>query len=125
MLWSGTQNFWTWLDIKDLNQAPAQPLAWIPDRFWWWWRASRVVSDYDLTGAAREVIDEFPFFSFLHADLHPHVLAIPFILLTVAVALNLFLGGWRGDVKLSRRKPANRACRASWRRRWCWAAWPS
>ena len=97
---AGTRNFWTWLDIKDLNQAPAQPLGWIPDRFWWWWRASRVVSDYDLTGAAREVIDEFPFFSFLHADLHPHVLAIPFILLTVAIALNIFLGGWRGGLQL-------------------------
>ena len=100
ILWSGTQNFWTWLDIKELNQAPVQPYAWIPDRFWWWWRASRVISDYDLMGGAREVIDEFPFFSFLHADLHPHVLAIPFILLTIAVALNIFLGGWPGGMGL-------------------------
>ena len=98
ILWSGTQNFWTWLDIKELNQAPAEGFSFVPDRFWWWWRASRVISDYDLKGEAREVISEFPFFSFLHADLHPHVLAIPFILLTVAVALNIFLGGWRGEV---------------------------
>ncbi len=42
-LWGATPNFWTWLDIKDLNQAPALPLGWIPDRFWWWWRASRVI----------------------------------------------------------------------------------
>ena len=47
-----------------------------------------------------EVIDEFPFFSFLLGDLHPHVLAIPFGLLAIAAALNLFLGGWRGEVKL-------------------------
>lgn len=98
LFWRGTSNFWTWLDIQDLNQAPAQPYSWIPDRFWWWWRASRVISDYDLPGKAREVIDEFPFFSFLHADLHPHVLAIPFILLTLAVALNIFLDGWRGQM---------------------------
>ena len=100
ILWSGTQNFWTWLDIKELNQAPAQPFSWIPDRFWWWWRASRVISDYDLMGEAREVIAEFPFFSFLHADLHPHVLAIPFILVAIGVALNIFLGGWRGETDL-------------------------
>ncbi len=98
--WSDTQNFWTWMGIKDLNEAPALPLGLIPDRFWWWWRASRVVSDFDLAGNFREVIDEFPFFSFLLGDLHPHVLAIPFNLLAVAVALNLVLGGWRGETRL-------------------------
>ena len=72
----------------------------MPERYLWWWRASRVVQDYDLLKNHREVIDEFPFFSFLHADLHPHVLAIPFGLLAVAVALHLFLGGWRGLTNL-------------------------
>jgi YYY domain-containing protein len=100
VFWSATPNFWTWLGIKELNEAPAQPLGWIPERFWWWWRASRVVSDYDLAGNFREVIDEFPFFSFLHADLHPHVLAIPFNLLAAAIAFHLFLGGWRGQTAL-------------------------
>jgi len=95
-----TYNFWTWLDIPELRDAPAQPLQWIPERFWWWWRASRVVQDYELNGAWREVIDEFPFFSYLLSDLHPHVLAMPFNLLAVAVALNLFFGGWRGRTDL-------------------------
>ena len=101
IFWPGnsTSNFWTWLGIKDLSDAPSLPLAWIPDRFWWWWRASRVVSDFDLRGAFQEIIDEFPFFSFLLGDLHPHVLAIPFNLLAVAIALNLFLGGWRGEIE--------------------------
>ncbi len=93
-------NFWTWLDIKDLTHPPSQPLGWIPERFWWWWRASRVVQDYDLAGNWREIIDEFPFFSYLLGDLHPHVLAMPFGLLAIAVALNLFLGGFRGETSL-------------------------
>ena len=38
-----------------------------------------------------EIIDEFPFFSYLLADLHPHVLAMPFALLAISLALNLFL----------------------------------
>ncbi len=92
---SATSTFWTWLDIKDLRDAPLQPLGWMPDRYLWWWRASRVVQDYDLSGGFQEVIDEFPFFSFLHADLHPHVLAIPFVLLAIGVALHIYLGGWR------------------------------
>jgi len=97
---SSTFNFWTWLDIKDLSLLPAQPLGWIPDRYLWWWRASRVLQDYDLAGVWHEIIDQFPFFSYLLGDLHPHVLAMPFGLLAIAAALNLFLGGWRGETSL-------------------------
>ena len=96
---SGTFNFWVWLDMKELSQPPDSLMP-IPDRFWWWWRASRVIQDYDLAGNFRETIDEFPFFSYLLGDLHPHVLSMPFALLAVAVALNLFLGGWRGKTGL-------------------------
>ncbi len=98
---TATSAFWTWLDMKDLSQAPSLPLGGIPERFWWWWRASRVVQDYNLQNGFQEVIDEFPAFSFVLGDLHPHVLAIPFGLLVVAVALNLFLGGWRGSISVS------------------------
>ncbi len=97
---SVTSAFWTWLDIKDLRDPPLQPLGWAPDRYLWWWRASRVVQDYDLSGGFQEIIDEFPFFSFLHADLHPHVLAIPFGLLAIGVALHIYLGGWRERTNL-------------------------
>ena len=99
-LWRDGSNFWTWLDIPELRNAPIQTAAWIPDRFWWWWRASRVIQDYELNGTFREVIDEFPFFSYLLGDLHPHVLAMPFNLLAVAVALNIFFGGWRSRTNL-------------------------
>lgn len=90
-----SSTFWKWLDMKELSQPPLEPLGWIPDRYLWWWRASRVIQDYDIIGGHREVIDEFPFFSFLLGDLHPHVLAIPFGLLAVSVALNIFCGGWK------------------------------
>jgi YYY domain-containing protein len=58
---------------------------------WWWWSSSRVVQDIDLAGNPVEVITEFPFFSYLLGDNHPHLLAMPFVLLCVALALNLFL----------------------------------
>ena len=96
-----SSRFWVWLDMKELSQVPAIPFHWIPlDRYLWWWRASRVVQDYDMLGNHREAIDEFPFFSFLLGDLHPHVLAIPFSLLAIAVALNLLLGGFRGTLRI-------------------------
>jgi len=75
---SATSSFWSWLGILDLNQPPVKPLTWTPERYYWWWRASRVIQDLNLAGKATgqsEIIDEFPFFSYLLGDLHPHVLA--------------------------------------------------
>ena len=88
----GPAEFWKWLDIKDLS-GPAQAGGGPQDlRFYWWWRASRVVHDYTLQGGDQEVIDEFPFFSFLNGDLHPHTLAYPFVLLAISLALNVYMG---------------------------------
>ena len=92
--------FWSWMDLKELTTPPVAPLKWVPDQFFWWWRASRVIQDYDLNNARLEIIDEFPFFSYLLGDLHPHVLAMPFNLLAIAIALNIFFGGWRGRIDL-------------------------
>ncbi len=84
--------FWSALNIQELNQPPALPFSWIPNRSngIWWWRASRVLQDFDTLGHSREIIDEFPFFSYLLGDLHPHVLAMPFVLFTIGLAINLF-----------------------------------
>jgi YYY domain-containing protein len=100
LFWSEPPNFWTWLGILDLKEVPALPPAWQPDAYYWWWRASRVITDYTLSNNHVEVIDEFPAFSYVLGDLHPHVLAMPFVLLVVALALNVFLGGWSGEINL-------------------------
>ena len=52
-----------------------------------WWEPSRVID-----GTA----NEFPFFSFLLADLHAHMLAAPFALVALAFALQLALRGPAG-----------------------------
>ncbi len=47
-----------------------------------WWTSSRIIDHpgYDVT------INEFPYFSFLLGDLHPHQMAIPFVLLALNTA---------------------------------------
>ncbi|MFC1995985.1 DUF2298 domain-containing protein [Chloroflexota bacterium] len=88
--------FWAWLDIGSISQPPPEN----PFYHWWWWQGSRIVQDYDYLGNNKgDVIDEFPFFSFLLGDLHPHVLAMPFAFLGIALALNLMLGGSRGKFR--------------------------
>jgi YYY domain-containing protein len=98
--------FWEWLDMRELSEPPEQPFSGEPSRYLWWWRASRVVQDYDHAGNWKEVIDEFPAFSYLLADLHPHVLAMPFAFLAMALTLNLFLGGGAGRLDWLRRRVA-------------------
>jgi uncharacterized membrane protein len=86
-----TSSFWKWLDIKNLNIPPSEPFSWFPSGHWWWWRASRVLQDYNFLENPLEIINEFPFFSFMLADLQPHVIAIPCLFLVVAMALCIFL----------------------------------
>ncbi len=78
-----------------LGSGKPDPTAW---EFWWWFRASRVLNDYQIDGQVQpdwyaQPIDEFPQFSFLLADNHPHVLALPFVLLALGMALNVLLLG--------------------------------
>lgn len=85
--------FWQWLNIQEITAPPAQPFQWTPQRPGgiWWWRTSRVLQDFDWTRQTREIIDEVPAFTYLLDDLHPHVLSMPFVLLAVALALNVYL----------------------------------
>ncbi len=97
--------FWKWLNLKELTSPPTS-LSWYPTRQGGvqWWGASRVVQDFQLNGGALEVIDEFPMFTFLLSDIHPHVLGMPFVFLAISQALNALLGGWKGLTKLLRWK---------------------
>lgn len=91
------------LTIAGNLYAPRQLLKTPHDTFeaGWWdktvgigWRASRIVCDgdranNDCVAPAVETINEFPAFSFILGDLHPHVLALPFTIVALAMAYNL------------------------------------
>ena len=107
----GNESVWRWLDIADLDRpsptySSDQSSARMTRPGWWWWRASRVIFDYDVADwpqrydksatpppQRRENIDEFPSFSFLLGDMHPHVLALPFVMLALTVSLCLYHTG--------------------------------
>ena len=58
-----------------------------PQKFWWWWDSSRVLH----SGCRGPCIDEFPQFSFLLGDLHPHLMALPFAALALGLGLAVLL----------------------------------
>jgi YYY domain-containing protein len=62
-------------NVTGAFDAWARPFA----RDFDYWHASRVIGSGD-------TINEFPFFTFFHADLHPHLVAFPFFLAAFAVA---------------------------------------
>jgi YYY domain-containing protein len=60
----------------------------------WWagigWRSSRVVEDGGFSDdGVRTVITEFPAFAFVLGDLHPHVIAYPWLISAIALCLCL------------------------------------
>ncbi len=100
--------FYDWLEIKQLGVLPANSDRWYPTeewQFWWWFRASRVLSR-PFEGGELEIITEFPFFSFLLGDLHPHVMALPFMMLAAGVALHIILSPEPLDLVYWLQRPA-------------------
>lgn len=70
--------------IPPLEDVDPSPLAfWAPDKI-----AGFTDVSYHIT--------EFPFFTFLFADLHAHMMVIPFTLLVIGLGLNLVVGLNRG-----------------------------
>lgn len=54
----------------------------------WYWTATRIIPD---------TINEFPFFTFVYADLHAHLMALPFTLAAVGIAAHAVLN--RAELK--------------------------
>ena len=74
-LTSGVTGLWRWL-------FEGQALAFRPE--WWYWNASRIMGHGE--------INEFPFFTFLYADLHAHMTALPYALLALGLMVSVV---WR------------------------------
>ena len=89
--WIGLEKFWNWIGIEGLDGTSTTiTQTWRPEGNWWWWRATRVISSSAGGNLADYTIHEFPFFSFLLGDLHPHVMSLPFVVLFLSISWNFF-----------------------------------
>ena len=105
--WGGP-GFWNWVSIDGLAAKAAEASA-FPGEFWWWFRSTRVINTSSDGNVLDYTITEFPAFSFLLGDLHAHVLAIPFLLLAIASALNVYCSHDRLEPSWLWRNPAQAA----------------
>jgi YYY domain-containing protein len=86
---AASAEYLAFFDTKERGSPRAAPADSLSNwSFWWWFNAARVLNDRNLDGSREEVIDEFPMFSYLLADTHPHVLALPVAALAVGLMLN-------------------------------------
>jgi YYY domain-containing protein len=80
-------------------QAAAHTAPALNGNPWLWWLHRELWTTYDWWSPSRVIpntINEFPAFSFVLADLHAHVLALPFCALAVGIAFNLLLASGEG-----------------------------
>lgn len=55
----------------------------------WYWDATRIVPGVNGSGSE---ITEFPFFTFIYADLHAHMIVMPFTVMAIVWAISYLLG---------------------------------
>jgi YYY domain-containing protein len=86
----GTVSLFRFIEIDGINKMESFELFWPKDN-WWWFSISRIISykrpdlfysDY--------TINEFPAFSIILGDIHPHVLVLPFVILCFSLIFNMF-----------------------------------
>ncbi len=68
----------------------------------WWWLSSRALHDVAPNGVTRPVITEFPAFSYLLGDNHPHLQSSSLLLMAAAVAMSRMMSS---DASVKRVRP--------------------
>ena len=83
----GGDGLYDWIDVNGLTGDVERYGKWYPADFFQFFGSTRI---YPLDDADFRVITEFPMFSYVLGDLHPHVMALPFVIMVVGLALTLF-----------------------------------
>ena len=84
----GGEGFWSWIGIEGMD-TPYHSAHWYPTEHWWWWRATRMIQTTVGGVSLDYTIAEFPSFTFILGELHANLMSLPFVLLCLALSLNI------------------------------------
>ncbi|HVS11728.1 MAG TPA: DUF2298 domain-containing protein, partial [Planctomycetota bacterium] len=98
--------------VAGASELRRPEVGWPLPNDWWFWNASRAIPHPETEPPA---ITEFPFFTFLFADLHAHMMAMPVTLLVLALAIHLALS----TAPVGRGDPFGRSASTSWMHEAC------
>ncbi|MGO8949013.1 MAG: DUF2298 domain-containing protein, partial [Ktedonobacterales bacterium] len=110
-----------------LNQVRSF-LAGLPVPAFNYWQSSRVIpcetiSGITLPNCAQTTINEFPFWSFLYADLHAHLIDLPIVVLLIGCCASLLLSAKRDQVRWLRTAPTLAVAALALGTAWCTNTW--
>ena len=88
----GGEAFWQFVCLDGLTPLEnSSTLSWYPTDFWWWFKGTRIINYFGENCAGPGIdytISEFPFFSYILGDLHPHVMVIPFFISAILIIIS-------------------------------------
>jgi YYY domain-containing protein len=93
-----------------------------------YWQSSRVIPCEQITGVqipgcAQTTINEFPFWSYLYADLHAHVIDLPIVVLVIACCASLLLHAKNDNVRWLHIIPTLALAAVALGTAWCTSTW--
>jgi YYY domain-containing protein len=110
-----------------LNQIRSL-LAGLPVPPFDYWQSSRVIpceviSGVQLPNCAQTTINEFPFWSYLYADLHAHVIDLPIVVLLIGCCASLLVSAKGDQVRWRRTVPTLAVAALALGTAWCTSTW--
>ncbi len=113
-----------WQMLNQLRSA----LAGLPIPPFDYWQSSRVIPCEQLSGVpipncAQTTINEFPFWSYLYADLHAHVIDLPIVVLLIGCCASLLLAAKRDGGRWRRTFPTLAVAALALGTAWCTSTW--
>lgn len=86
----GGKSLYKFISVDGLERSNTVNIFW-PEENWWWFSISRIINySKENIPFADYTINEFPAFSIILGDIHPHLLAIPILILNFSLIIFMF-----------------------------------